>query len=61
MLKSVSPKKLSTVEPRTTEETVRVRAYELFEARGREDGHDLEDWFRAEGEITVRKDNSAAA
>ncbi len=27
------------------------RAYELFEARGREHGHDLEDWLRAESEL----------
>ena len=27
------------------------RAYEFFEARGREFGHDLEDWFRAESEL----------
>ena len=27
------------------------RAYELFEARRREHGHDWEDWFRAESEL----------
>jgi hypothetical protein len=27
---------------------VAQRAYELFEMRGRERGHDREDWFRAE-------------
>jgi HSP20 family molecular chaperone IbpA len=27
------------------------RANELFEARGREHGHDWEDWFRAESEL----------
>jgi HSP20 family molecular chaperone IbpA len=27
------------------------RAHELFEARGREHGHDLEDWLRAESEL----------
>jgi HSP20 family molecular chaperone IbpA len=27
------------------------RAYELFEARGSEHGHDCEDWFRAESEL----------
>ena len=27
------------------------RAYELFEARGREHGHDREDWLQAEAEI----------
>jgi hypothetical protein len=30
------------------------RAYELFEARGDEHGHDLEDWFRAESELLHR-------
>jgi len=33
-------------------EEVRRRAYELYEARGRGDGHDLEDWLQAEAEIT---------
>jgi HSP20 family molecular chaperone IbpA len=27
------------------------RAYELFEARNREHGHDLKDWFQAESEL----------
>jgi hypothetical protein len=27
------------------------RAYELFEKRGREIGHDLDDWLRAEHEM----------
>jgi hypothetical protein len=27
------------------------RAYELYLARGGEDGHDLEDWLRAENEL----------
>jgi len=26
-------------------------AYELFQERGREHGHDIEDWFRAEAEL----------
>jgi hypothetical protein len=34
------------------EEQIRTRAYELYEARGREEGHDLEDWVEAEAEIT---------
>lgn len=41
---------------RTAEESsgeeIRRRAYELYEARGRGDGHDLEDWLQAEAEIT---------
>jgi HSP20 family protein len=30
------------------------RAYEFFETRGREIGHELEDWFRAESELLRR-------
>ena len=37
-----------------TEEEVRVRAYELFAARGYVHGHDLADWFAAERELTDR-------
>lgn len=32
-------------------ESIGKRAYEFFEARGREFGHDLEDWVRAETEL----------
>ena len=35
----------------THEENVRARAYELYEVRGRIDGHAEEDWLQAEGEI----------
>jgi HSP20 family protein len=31
--------------------TIARRAYELFETRGGEHGHDWEDWFRAESEL----------
>ena len=27
-------------------------AYRLYEARGRQEGHDVEDWLRAEQELT---------
>lgn len=27
------------------------RAYDLYEQRGRQDGHDLEDWLKAEREL----------
>ena len=37
------------------EELIRQRAYGYYEERGREDGHDLEDWFRAEAEIAGRR------
>jgi len=32
-------------------EAVQRRAFELFEQRGREDGHELEDWLQAEHEL----------
>jgi hypothetical protein len=31
---------------------IQVRAYELYEQRGREHGHDLGDWLQAEAELT---------
>ncbi len=44
-----------------SEEQIRRRAYELYEARGRGDGHDLEDWLEAEAEITGRTRTAVAA
>ena len=43
------------------EEQIRRRAYELYESRGREEGHDLEDWLTAEEEITAKNTRTAAA
>jgi hypothetical protein len=37
--------------PSLTDDQVRDRAYELSEARGRENGHDLDDWLQAEREL----------
>jgi hypothetical protein len=31
---------------------IRERAYELYEERGRNEGHDLDDWLKAEGELS---------
>ncbi len=50
-----------TSEPHELEHQVRLRAYELYEARGREDGHDLDDWLRAEEEITQKNVRPIAA
>jgi hypothetical protein len=36
------------------QQAVRVRAYELFEQRGCQHGHDFDDWLRAENEILMR-------
>ena len=43
-----------------SEQQIRLRAYELYEARGCCDGHDLEDWLEAEAEITGRPQRTAA-
>jgi hypothetical protein len=37
--------------PVSVEQIVRQRAYEFYEKRGREDGHAVEDWLRAEAEV----------
>ena len=34
-----------------TEAYIRQRAYQIYEQRGREDGHDVEDWLEAEAQI----------
>lgn len=36
------------------EAEVRELAYALYEARGRADGHDLEDWHQAEAQVLRR-------
>ena len=43
------------------EDQIRLRAYQLYEARGGEGGHEEEDWFRAEEEITQKKARTIAA
>jgi len=43
------------------EHQIRLRAYELYEARGRKDGHELDDWLRAKEEIREKKFRTATA
>ncbi len=42
------------------ENEIRVRAYQLYESRGREDGHDVDDWLKAEEEL-LQKTRGVAA
>jgi hypothetical protein len=68
--KGASPVETSTVDASTvtssttehssflTDEIAR-RAYEIYLARGAEDGHDIEDWIAAEREILDTADGSA--
>lgn len=39
-------------------DAVALRAYELFEQRGREPGRDVDDWLRAEREIRDTRSHS---
>ena len=60
------PTLLSTTQQTTEsasdlQERIRRRAYELYEQREREEGHDLEDWLQAESEVTQTKAKTVAA
>jgi hypothetical protein len=37
------------------QEQMRRRAHELYEPRGRNDGHELDDWLQAESEVSQEK------
>lgn len=37
------------------EDEIRTRAYQLYEEEGRQEGRDLEYWFRAEAEVRPRR------
>lgn len=56
-----SPKSASTATEKKLEDRIRGRAYELYEARGREVGQDLEDRFQAEIDITGNTTRTATA
>ncbi|MFZ1998947.1 MAG: DUF2934 domain-containing protein [Candidatus Sulfotelmatobacter sp.] len=43
------------------QEQIRRRAYGLYERRGRDEGHELDDWLQAESEVTQQKAKTVAA
>lgn len=51
MARDPSKKQPSVITDPNLEEQIRCRAYELYEQRDQEDGHDVDDWLRAEAEI----------
>ncbi len=60
--KSMEPELLTNRDAAITtydEENVRARAYELYEVRGRIDGHAEEDWLQAEGEVAGSNERKA--
>jgi len=34
------------------QDQIRARAFQLYELRGKNDGHDLDDWLQAEAELS---------
>jgi hypothetical protein len=60
---SPTPRRSTTQTGSTPEllEQIRARAYELFELRGRDEGHELEDWLQAEAEVLQKTAKTTAA
>ena len=53
MAREVRKKPFATTDSKwVLEEEIRRLAYQLYEERGRENGHDIDDWLRAEAELT---------
>lgn len=67
MNRSKEPIMLETIPAPTTEvrnelqEQIRLRAYELYEQRGGENGRELDDWLQAEAEVTQSMAKAKAA
>ena len=59
-LASVSNAKSDEGSLELTGELIRARAYQSYEKRGCEDGHDLDDWLQAEAEIAGKKPAATA-
>ena len=57
------PRSATATRPNHTEEGIRLRAYEIYERRGRVDDFALDDWLQAEAEIagTAKKPKANAA
>ncbi len=51
-VKQGEPTRKSPQRQQPSEDEIRVRAYQIFVERGAAPGHDLDDWLRAERELT---------
>jgi outer membrane protein TolC len=56
-----SSKALKNRSGQATNRDIARRAYELYEKRGREHGHDLDDWLQAERELQDALSSTAAS
>jgi hypothetical protein len=54
-----TPNETQLEQPFDPQEQVRRRAYALYEQRGKEEGHDLEDWLQAESELGQKRAKAA--
>jgi hypothetical protein len=52
--KSTPPKVTIMLDAVALHDRIRERAYELYESRGRENGKEEQDWFRAEHEVRTQ-------
>jgi len=57
----ITPKTKGRPGSAKVEAEIRRRAYELYEQRGRMDGHELDDWLQAEAEVLETKFETAGA
>lgn len=44
------PNRLSHI-PSNQQEQIRLRAFEIYQQRGKGDGYEMEDWLQAESEV----------
>ncbi len=58
---SNEPQEMLASDQQALEHKIRQRAQAIYEQRGGEDGHDLDDWLQAEKEIAGRKAHAATA
>lgn len=52
----VTQPKSSNMPDNRTWKLIAMKAYELYEQRGRADGHDVEDWLQAEARVNGRSE-----
>ena len=57
--RETSVKKQRSKSDQPSHEHIAIRAYEIYISRGAEHGRDLDDWLRAERELTSKNNNSA--
>lgn len=55
---SSAPRKPQAVKSAPAQEEIALRAYEIYLERGGAPGHEVEDWTRAERELTQRNGKS---